>query len=161
MNPRRILLTWGFVWLLLSMGVGLYLGPQVHTTREAKEAHFEKALGHLAAHETDAARTELKAGMKLAGDSGDRATLHSHIACMAFLALLVGLVLPFMGLSRKWKLILSWVIVAGSFFHGVGVLVEQFHLTAGMALAVLGAPLLILGVITSFIGIVKFVSRED
>jgi len=160
MNSQRILLTWGMVWLLVAMFGGIYLGPQVHSTREAKEAHFENALEHLSARQSESAMEELQSGLKLAGDSGDRSTMHSHVACMSFVALLIGLLQPFMGLSRKWKLAIAWVIVAGSVLHGAGVYGEKFHLIAGSAMAGIGASALIFGAVTSFIGILKFVRLD-
>ena len=157
MKAQRTLLTFGVVYLLVSMCGGLYLGPQVNPTRDAKESHFVKALEDLSARQSETALAELKQGMKIEGDFRHLASLHSHVACMAFAALLIGLAQPFFGLSEKQKLVVAWLLVAGSVIHDAGVLIEQVHLLVGAVLAGGGALLTIISVIAYCVGIVKYV----
>ena len=156
MNAQRILLTFGAVYLLVATCGGLYLGPQVNPTRDAKQSHFVKALEHLSARESETALAELKQGMKIEGDFRHLASLHSHVACMAFAALLIGLVQPFFGLSEKGKVAVAWMLVAGSVIHDAGVLIELVNLLVGAVLAGGGALLIIISVIAYCVGILKY-----
>jgi len=157
MNSRRILLTWGVVWLLVSMAGGLCLGPQVNTTREAKESHFVKALESLSRQDSQGALKELKKGMEREGDFHHLTSVHTHAACMAIVALLIGLVQPFLGLSDRLKVTFAFALIAGTILHEAGVLIESVNLSVGMALAAIGALTMIISVIAFLVGVLKYV----
>jgi len=157
MNTRKTLLTWGGVLLLVSVFGGLYLGPQATPTRAAKKAHFVKAFELLSAQESDMGLAELEKGIQIEDNHTHLSVTHSHVACMAFLTLLLGLVERFLGLSNKWKAIMAWLLISGTILHPTGVLVEMSAVCAGEVLAGIGASLIILSVITAFVGILKYV----
>jgi len=157
MTAQRTLLTWGVIWLLVSMAGGMILGPQVKPTRDATRAHLVNAFEHLSEQDSSAAMEELRQGLDLDITFGHLVAIHSHMACMAFTALLIGLLAPFLGLSNGWKSALAWALIAGSIIHEVGVFAEDYHLAAGISLAATGASLITLSVVTAFVGIVRFV----
>ena len=160
MNTKRILLTWGGVLLLVSVFGGLYLGPQANPTRAAKKAHFVKAFEFLSARESDMGLAELKKGIEIEDNHTHLSVTHSHVACMAFLTLLLGLMERFLGLSSKWKAIMAWLLISGTVLHPAGVLVEMSALSVGEVLAGTGASLIILSLITAFVGVIRYVYAD-
>jgi len=156
MGAQRILLTWGVLWLVVTLCGGIYLGPQVNPTRAAKETHLVNALQGLSAGDTARAETELREGIAVDRDFSHLVSVHSHAACMAFLAILLGLTLPFMGLADKTKTVLACFLVVGSLVHEVGVLTEAVSITAGSIMAGTGAVLIIASGGVALVGIVRY-----
>jgi hypothetical protein len=158
MNAQRVLLTWGIVWILIWLCQGFYLGPQVFPTRDAKKTHFVEALKQVSAGDSQKAEEELTEGLKTENNFRHQVGMHSHALCLAFLALFVGLMQPFLGLSEKIKSIFAWFLVAGSFLHEVGTLTEFASLTAAMPILLIANALVIISVIVTFVGVLKYVS---
>lgn len=160
MDAQRVLLTWGVVWLLIWMVVGIYLGPQVIPTRIEKENLYVEALAQLSAGEFKKAEVELRKGLKLAGDSEHKASAHGHALCYAFLALFIGLIQPYLDLSKRKRNLAALSLIAGSFLHPIGILTEIANEKVGMIMAAIGAPLIIISVALLLWGIVKYVSPK-
>ncbi len=160
MAAQRVLLTWGLVLLLAWMVVGIYLGPQVIPKRIEKENLYVEALAQLSVGEFKKAEVELRKGLKLAGASEHKAAAHGHALCYAFLALFIGLIQPFMGLSERKKKIVAWTLIAGSLLHPIGILTEIANEKVGMVMTAIGALLIIISAALSLWGMVKYVSPQ-
>lgn len=160
MTAQRVLLTWGFVLLLAWMVVGIYSGPQVIPTRIEKENLYVEALQGLSAGKFEKAEVDLRKGLKMGADSEHKSSAHGHGLCYAFLALFTGLIQPFLGLSKRMKNIAAWALITGSFLHPIGILTEIANEKAGMIMAAIGAPLLIISVVLSLWGLVKYVAPQ-
>ena len=155
MNSQRVLLTWGTVWLLVWLIGGICIGPQAVSSREAKKTHLVEALKQVSAGDMQKAEAELTAGIEAEEKFNTRTSSHSHALGLVLIALVFGLVQPFLGLPEKVKSIFACLLVVGTLLMPIGVL---FKITA---ILVIGAALTIISVLVTLIGIIKYVSPKS
>lgn len=161
MNTQRLLLTWGLAWILVWMGFGLYLGPRVLPTREDRQARFIEAVRLISTGDVQKAQEEMKTGMEIGGCFENQVSAHTHAICLGFLALFLGLIQPFLGLSEKVQRLMALGFMAGSVLHPVGICTELVHVTAGTAMAVVGSALLLLTTGIALVGLLKVRSLKS
>ena len=162
MNAQRVLLTWGVVLIAIGMCFGGYLGPQVIPTRDVKEAYFAEAFHYLSAGNVQKAEDALKLGFKTENNFNLYVhALHSHALSLAFVALLFGLIQPFLGLSESRKKIFAWMLIGGTILYSIGLFIEPVNMIVGMSIVIIGVLFKIISAIAHVVGIVKYVSPES
>ena len=161
MSSRRVLLTWGVVWLVIWLIGGMRIGPKVMPTREVEKTHFTEALNQAFAGDLQKAGKELAEGMEVEDSFKSKVAAHSHALNLALIVLVVGLMQPFLGLKERIKGIFACVLVAGTLIMPIGILVEAANIAAGTTIIITGGALTIIGLIVTLVGVIKYVSPES
>ena len=133
---RKILIAFGLIWTFIWSVYGLFLGALKHD--------------------------EWVATMESAVKGGDlpqfwqawhwwkgQTVNHTHTICFSFLMILIALILPEMKFSEKVKNTLGILLISGVVIHGI------FSFLVIQQLMGLGAVLILVSVLMSFIGIIK------
>ena len=161
MNSRRVLLTWGIVWVPIWLIGGMYIAPKIMPTREVEKTHFTEALNQAFAGNLQKAGKELARGMAAKDNFQNRVGAHSHALNLALLMLILGLMRPFLGLPEKTKGIFAYVLVAGTLIMPMGILVDVVNVAAGTSMMIIGGTLTIISLIVTLVGVIKYVSPES
>lgn len=140
-NNEEKLIAFGLLWVLVGCLVGMYLGllhpPHIDKMNKiAQQGDLAQLWNNWQAWKT-------------------HAVCHTHILCFAFLSILIGLAMPEMKITDKTKNILGILYIIGVVFYSI------FGWFNFLPVVVPASILIVVGVIMSFIGVVKGFKQES
>ena len=133
---KKFLLAFGFIWIFIWSAFGLLLGAM----------KYDEWLANMNAAATNG---DLPQFLQTWTWWKGQTVNHTHTICFAFLMILVAIVLPEMKFSDKTKKTLGILLTSGVVIHAV------FSFGGIQELMGLGAILILLSILMSFIGIIK------
>ena len=137
---RKFLLAFGLIWTFIWSVYGLFLGVIKHNE-------------WLETMKAAAAGSDLPQFFQSMTWWKGQTSTHTHALCFSFLMILIALILPEMKYSDKVKKTLAIILTSGVVIYGV------FDFAGIQPLMGLGAVLVLVAILMSFIGIIQNVNN--
>ncbi|MBC8186431.1 hypothetical protein H8E88_35570 [candidate division KSB1 bacterium] len=137
---RKFLIAFGLIWIFIWSAFGLFLGVMKHDE-------------WLANMQAAAAGSDLPQFLQSMTWWKGLTGTHTHALCFSFLMILVALIMPEMKYSEKLKKTIGILLTSGVVINGI------FGFIGIQLLIGLGAVLILVSVLMSFIGIIQNVNN--
>lgn len=161
LDSTRILLFGGILLILGGMVLGeVYAIFISHVANREIRRQMAEAVQDIGGEDAQAVQERFPAIKSLMERRGRIMNTHSHIIGFGYLALILTLLQPLLGLSQSRKRLLAYAIVFGAGVESVFVFVSFYVGKWGLYVSDGGAVLVILGAVGTFVGLRKFDWRQ-